>query len=276
VLFLILLLIFLALMVLLWVGSIVLQGFLFTEPTEDLYWRAPAAAAALTVFLGLWTYIVYSAPGRYGTLFLFSPREDKEFTKFQSERLKKTTTFELKKGPQGRHEFRDSETNQRWSRSDAIIVEEDGQKVRFEPDRDEKGNYKTEKARAPAGFGWFLGPGGEQPLQYRDNRGRVMSEESVGRVSVTRWGLIFGNIALNFMHFALWFVCLWLLLRYTWPQSLGLAVVFWLLLTVPLLPMLFGQAEEMATRYKPQVSAARHGLPGGIAAAQRICMMSPS
>jgi hypothetical protein len=44
-------LILLSLIVFFWVGSLFIQGYFYEGPTADLYWRAPAAAAAVTLFL---------------------------------------------------------------------------------------------------------------------------------------------------------------------------------------------------------------------------------
>src|SRR5437879_3719848 len=37
------------------------QGYLYTEPTGGLFWRAPAAATILTIILALWITVDYRA-----------------------------------------------------------------------------------------------------------------------------------------------------------------------------------------------------------------------
>src|SRR5439155_8961007 len=103
------------------------------------------------------------------------------------------------------------------------------------------------------GLEWLVGPGAEQPLRYRDSRGRVMTEDAIGRLSTTRWGLLWGNLFLNLIHFLLWFVCLWLLLRFQWSHALGLAVILWLIMTIFGVPALLAKVETAAT--SPRVSA---------------------
>lgn len=237
--------------VLLVAGSMVLQGYFYTEPAEGIFWRGPAAATVLTAFLGFWTYLsVSSPPGNYDTFFRFSPREENEYTRFKSVKQGKTSTFVQRRNPQGRTEYRDSVSNQRWSRSDAILVDEDGTEVHFEADKDEKGNFKTETAKAPFGMRWLLGAstGAEQPLYYRDPRGRYMTEDAIGRVSVTHWRLIFANVALNGLHLVLWFICLWLIMHFQWTHAVGLSFCCWLAVTIPLLPLLFDQAAALHGR----------------------------
>ena len=51
---------------------------------------------------------------------------------------------------------------------------------------------------------------------------------------------------LNFLHLGVWFVCLWLLLRFQWSHALGLAIVFCLAMTLVVLPMLFTRTERAA------------------------------
>ena len=54
----------LALAVLLWAGTLWFQGYIYSEPAGHLYWRAPAAGIALTLFLAVWGWVAYRAPGR--------------------------------------------------------------------------------------------------------------------------------------------------------------------------------------------------------------------
>src|SRR5579862_6860772 len=49
-----------ALAVLLWTGALGLQGLIYSEPAAKLYWRGPAAGAALTALIGVWCMMTYS------------------------------------------------------------------------------------------------------------------------------------------------------------------------------------------------------------------------
>ena len=51
---LILLVLGVALIVVLWVGTAVLQSYLYTESSPELYWRAPAAGLAIALFVTFW------------------------------------------------------------------------------------------------------------------------------------------------------------------------------------------------------------------------------
>src|SRR4051812_20944743 len=75
---LILLLLWFVLIVMLAAWSLFFQGYIYSEPSAEMYWRAPAAGSALFVFLTLWVIIDYRAPGRYLTLTEFSPYEYQE------------------------------------------------------------------------------------------------------------------------------------------------------------------------------------------------------
>ena len=74
-----------------------------------------------------------------------------------------------------------------------------------------------------------------------------MREDNLGQLSTFRWGVFLACAFLNFFHLALWFVCLWLLLRFQWSHALGLAVIFWLAMTVFGVPALLAKVETAAT-----------------------------
>ena len=68
------------------------------------------------------------------------------------------------------------------------------------------------------------------------------------------------SVLLNFGFLAVWFVCLWLLLRFQWSHALGLAVAFWAAMTLFVLPPLLTRAEEVARQRAGTKTAAL--LPG--------------
>ena len=65
----ILALLFLAVAVILWAVTLFLQGYLYSEPVEQVYWRAPLAGLVMALFVGLWCSFDYKNPGRYGSVF---------------------------------------------------------------------------------------------------------------------------------------------------------------------------------------------------------------
>jgi hypothetical protein len=217
---LIFLLLWAGLVVILWAGSLWLQGYIYSEPAPQLVWSAPVAGTVLAVFLAIWCAIDYKSPGRYGSLFESSSSENPDrFPELWAVKGATTTRYTLTKDAMGRSEYLDKNGKPIPTHPDRIIVKENGEEIAFEPERDANGNYKMRTGRS---------------LLYRDARGREMSEDSPGQLSTIHWGVFLACWFLNFLHFALWFVCLWLLLRFQWSHAFGLALIFWLIMTIVL------------------------------------------
>jgi hypothetical protein len=230
---LILLIIGVAVAALLFVGGAVIQGYLYHQPADGLLWRSAAAGAAVAAFFGLWCSIEARAPKQFGTLLEFSPEERTIFTQFRSERTgdrgKQEIVYNRGKDSLGRVRYYDADEHE-WRRLDngmmtAIIVEENGEKHRFEAEMTPQGLFKVEENR---------------PLRYveKDGQGRVMTDDMIGEISITRYGILFGNLLLNFGHLLVWFLCLWLLMQFHWPHALGLAVGLWLAFGLAVWPLL--------------------------------------
>jgi len=229
---LILVLVWAGLVVLLWAGSVWFQGYIYSEPAPQLAWSAPVAGTVLAAFFALWCWIDYHSPGKYTDLFHFSPREDHPpFTELWAVKGTSSTRYTLTKDAQGRLDYRDANGKPIPTHADRIIAKDDGEEITFEPERDTNGNYKMRTGRS---------------LLYHDARGREMSEDNLGQISTFRWGVFLGAAFLNAFHLALWFACLWLLLRFQWSHALGLAVIFWLISTVLIVPTLLAKVEAAA------------------------------
>jgi hypothetical protein len=232
--------------VLLWGGTYILQAYIYSNPTPDLFWRAPLAAAITTLFLAFWISFDYRRPGSFNTLFDFSAVDDQAYDKFLSVKNKKEIPYAAHKIGKARIEYRDSQ-GKAWTRSDtegavsAIIVEEpDGRKTRFEADMTKEGTFTAKQG---------------EPVRYREEGGkRVMTDSFMGRVTVTRWGLVFGNILLNFGLLVAWFIVLWLLLRFQWPHAFGLALAVWAAF-IFVLPALFRKAEDVSKSRAAQTAS---------------------
>jgi hypothetical protein len=261
----ILALVFLAVMVVLWAGTMFLQGYLYSEPVSQIYWRAPLAALVLTLFLAFWCSLDYRHPRHYNALFDFTARDDEKFDKFIAEKNGKEIPYAARSDAQGRTEYRDPQ-GKKWARSDsegvikAITVQtKDGQKLRFEAELIE-GKFKAAQG---------------QPVRYVevDGEKRVMTDEYIGQVSVVRWGRVLANLFLNFAHWVVWFLCLWLLLRFQWSHALGLGLALWAVLTF-ILPTLFNKTEELAKRnaLPPSTTA----VPGLVSIVGTSCWRSTS
>jgi hypothetical protein len=230
---LILVLIGVAVAVFLALGTILIQGYLYSQPVEGVVWRSAAAGATVAAFFGMWCWLEATSPGRYDTLLSFSPRETLKFDKFWSERTgdrgKQEVLYTRGGDDRGRVVYSDPDRRP-WQRSGdgsmvtAIIVEENGEKRRFEAEMD-KGTFKIDAG---------------QPLRYveSDGRRRVMTDDAVGELSTTRYGLLFGNLLLNLAHLVVWFLCLWMLMEFQWPHALGLAAALCVTFSLLVWPVL--------------------------------------
>jgi hypothetical protein len=248
---LIFLLMFAGLAVLLWAGTLFLQGYIYTEPAEQLYWRAPAAAGGLVVFLAFWCFLESSSweakkPAHFDVLFSFSPTTDISFTEFWAQVENSSAKVHFKKGRGGFLSQDNSSTGfprgTKWAPRDvnnrivtAVFIKlDDGQEVEFQPKMKE-------------GKPIFEKEGGE--VRYVEKNGsRVITERQLEAGTYTAFsaGLFFGNVLLNLLHLGIWFACLWLLLRFQWTHALGLAVVLWLVMMVAIIPMLLEQTRKAA------------------------------
>jgi hypothetical protein len=243
VLFLLLLLTWLVLMGFLFAWTVWFQGYIYTEPATELYWRAPAAGTALTLFLIIWVITDYRAVKNnpdahfpYGPLQELAPAT-KDTTPFPSLYVPTTgnteVEYKLMKVLDGKrmHEVYRRGEEPMPSRPAKVIVEEDGTKTVFEPDRDAKGQFTTERG---------------QPLMYRDKNGRALKEGTFERVASYRFGPFFFGLLLNGTFLVLWFVCMWLLLRYQFWHALGLALVLYAVMLLFVLAPVMTRAEAVA------------------------------
>ena len=234
-----------SLIVILWVTTVFLQGYYYTEPTENIQWQAPAAGTLLAAFFTVWCLLLLnSAPAvgevPYDTLFRFSPHIDMQKEPFREiwvvRKGEKEPVLYKRHGTvtagQAQYEYRDTTIAARpytWSNVEAVLVEVDGQKMRFNVTPAPEGSTYRELV-ADSG-GWTMteyerGPDG-QPRAFR-------------------WSRFSATMMLNASHFLLWFLALWLLLRFNWPHALGLAVIFWLVMSLAILPMILTEAAGRA------------------------------
>jgi hypothetical protein len=259
---------------LLWVGTLFLQGYVYSEPATALHWRAPAVAGALFLFLLVWCLLDYrlydptagdelplDTPFRI-TVSRYEPATEAEHIKTLKDG-KETLYKWQRKGGVGRKEGEyvsvNLEKNRPWSRDangliDGVLVEENGKWVAYKLVRPAGGKFKE----------------GEEARFQEEGGSRVLSESDVkagARRTTFRLGLVVVNVIFNALHFALWFVGLWLLLRYQWAHALGLAVVLWVVMTLAVLPMVFDRAKEAAKASPRPPSRTTWLVPAGGAAA---------
>jgi hypothetical protein len=217
--------------VLFWAGTLFFQGYIYSEPVEQLSWRAPVAGLAMTLVMVLWCFLDHRSHGHYPAPLEFRASEDEEFKSFWSVKQGKEIPYVGKPNAKGILQYYD-QRGDIWKRSDtegvveAIVVEtQDGQKIRFDADLTKDGKFKTEKG---------------EPVRYLEagGRRRIMEDSSIGRVTTTRRGLLAGYALLNLLHLVAWFASLWLLLRFQWSHALGFAVVLWLAMSLIILPLI--------------------------------------
>ncbi len=209
-----------------------IQPYIYTESVQGIAWRAPAAGTLVFGTVLLWVYCDYEHPKEYSTLWEFSPDDNYEYPKLlvpqrggkedEYKRVRRGRAFVYMRGDRPIP-----------TRPEKVIgVRENGQRDVYTPDRDAKGFFKPTEG---------------QGLLYRDADGRVMNEGQLGSISIFHPGRLALNLFLNFLHFAGWFLALWLLLRYQWSHALGLAVVLWLVMIVFILPQVLKRTEDVAS-----------------------------
>jgi hypothetical protein len=214
-------------------GTALIQGYLYNQPVSGISWKSAATGAAVGLFFALWCGLESRAPGRYASLLDFSPREVTTFDTFWAEQTgdsgKRQVRYTRGRNDRGRVTYYDAD-HVPWQRSSsngmvtAIIVEEDGEKKRFEAEL-QNGRFKADEAAR------YVEQGG---------RHRVMTDVDIGEVVTTRYGVLIGNFLLNLAHLLVWFLCLWLLLQFQWPHALGMAFALWLAFSLAVWPIVRG------------------------------------
>jgi hypothetical protein len=248
----------LGLLVLIWVGTLCGQGYIYDSPAEGLHWRAPAAAGALGLFFLLWMLAEYAYPNSTDTIFRFSTEHADDYDHFISVRKneegkEEEIRFDRHSLGSGRFEFRDDQGNS-WSRSSsgmmvALILEEKdpagGDKPvrhRFDAELTKDGKF------APSHAG-----GVTQKLRYHEQDGkRFIIEDELGKVFDYQSGLFYLNLLVNGLHLLVWFLVLWLLLQFQWSHALGFAVICWFAITLGILPEMLGRARDARKRAEAQ------------------------
>jgi hypothetical protein len=252
---LILLVVFVVLSLLLAAWTLFFQGYIYSEPVGAIYWRAPAAGAALTLFLIVWIAFDYNSvhdradEGRYQPLHNFSSKETETYKYLWIYRDGRKEQFTR----QGDKNLYVSKGGKRLPERPFEIIashKAEGDEHVFKPRLDDKGHFKTED--------------GEVRYYEEGNDERYMVESYPGQVSISHFGWLLMALILNLGFLFVWFLCLWLLLEFQWPHALGLAFVAWLI-SLFILPMILTQAEKVRKERLPPKTTAigplRHSSP---------------
>jgi hypothetical protein len=214
------------------------QAYIYTEPGTGFVWRGPAAAAANLAVIAIWVALDYQSGGKYRPIWETSSTEEtKRFTELRVPGpANREDVYRLRPGTRDDYRLNGLPSGQRMPSTPEKIIAVDGdQRYTFEPERDDKGNFKRGKNKASA-----------EPLRYRDEKGRVMLETTLGTLETFRGGLFFANLLVNLLLLGAAFLALWLILRFQWLHALGQAVVLCLVLMLFVLPPLLSRAESVA------------------------------
>jgi hypothetical protein len=239
------------------VGGIFVQGYIYTEPSAQLAWGAPATGAVLCLFVTAWSMIVVfsgSTPTDipYDVIQRFSPTVDKfrnpigELTAIRKGDKKETYKLHKSSPFPGatRSDYRSVRDGKPWNGDnvEAIVIKSDNGDMRFE--------HVPEKQRVQGAYPQFVSGDGWTMTVYDDG--------PTGLPTKFRFGRFIVNLFLNVLHLALWFACLWLLMRFEWFHALLGAFALWLICTLIVLPMLLSYAAGVSqARQTPAPAAAQ-------------------
>lgn len=217
---------------LLYISGLFLQGYFYTEPDEQLWWRAPAAGAILGAFYAVWCLLVFATPGTtptnlpYDTIFRFSPQVEM-FPK-PAERLwaydrdGNVTEYKRQRIDQTRYQYVQASNPRRtWDRTaQKMQLVYNDQKLAFEG-----------QPPGDAGYRAFLSEsGGWEMREYEDGPS--------GMPSAFRWFRFLMNLLLNIGHLALWIFCFWFVMQFHLGHAAGLGTAMWGVATLVVLPLL--------------------------------------
>ena len=220
----------------LWLGSVFLQGWLYSDLANRLPVRALVGGLVLALFHVGWTAIYKADPGRFDTLTNFKTETlDGTYDEFQSVRRvgkeeQKPVRF-VRRGSS--NDFESTQTGRPWNRSDAdgmvvaLLVKEKGsdQPTRFDANLDPRtGNF-----RPP-----------EETRYEADGGKRYMDLSALGKVYRKRSLAYLGNFFANFLHLAVWVAVLWPVMRFSLGHAIGLGLALWGLTMLVVQPILFG------------------------------------
>jgi hypothetical protein len=229
----------------LFVGGLFVQGYIYTEPSAQLRWGAPATGAVLFLFVTFWSLIVVfsgSTPTDipFDVIQRFSPTVDKfrspvsELTAVRKGGNKETYKLHKSSPFPGatRSDYRSVRDGKPWNSDnvEAIVIKSDDGDMRF--------MQVAEDQRARGAYPQFVSDDGWAMTVYDDG--------PTGQPTKFRFGRFVVNLFLNFLHLALWFVCLWLLMRFEWFHALLGACALWLICTLIILPMLLTFAARVS------------------------------
>ena len=275
ILFVILIIVLMSLIVVLWGGTIFIQGYVFTEPAPGIAWRAPVLAAVLTLGYAIWCLSVALSSDAsttnipINTIFRFTPKEDmlrrpaanlwaiKADRNKTGDKAGETILYKSRHVPgklnQEKFQYFDPDAKLPWQSDKVVAIEiqPEGEPARMRFDLLELQSGRLDLVDTKRG----------QYRQFVSSDGWVITEYEEGPSGLPvrfLWSRFLLNVFFNAAHFGAWFLGLWFLLRYQWLHALGLAAVMWLVMTLVILPMLLGYAGQVSEARRSVTAA---GLP---------------
>jgi hypothetical protein len=230
-LFLVIVLLAVVLTAALWFGTVFLQSYFYTEPSDGVFWQAPLAACLLTLFylgwslLNVWGGTKTEIP--YGVLWEFNNRSyltPEPVSEFESKKLREEEPRIFKRDKvAGPYVYKRVDEPDRWSPDGVewIKLKYDNTEYTFVADKQHEGRYRV-----------FVEPTEEWELR----------EVDMGWPTKTFFGRVVVYFFLNAGHLVLWILCCWLVLRFAPAHAVGLGLAMWLLVTLAVFPGLFGRA----------------------------------
>lgn len=221
----------------LFAGTLFFQNIINTQPAEGLTWRAPAAAATLAVFFTAWAFLIVNSDARpgdipYDAIHRFQAEIDmapEAAPKLWALKTDGTKVLYVRRiNDNLKTEYVD-EKKKPYTSSGVVgfEIDNEGNTVKFEQVPVEDSPYRL-----------FQSPEGWRMPEYESGPTGVPTQVRAGR--------FLANLALNLLHLAFWFVCLWLLLQFRFGEAVLAALVIWLFTTLVILPMLLDRAAAIA------------------------------
>lgn len=234
-------------------GTLVAQGYLYQQPADRLPLRALAAALLVGLFLTVWVWIDRGSPGRYDTFFEFAPYQTQEFTEFEAIRwlspdgtrlkvdeagnlIEATAKFRRAGGTRAAP-FLEEGTDSPFQLNGASKTGESFMTaaIRLRPDPDAEPIRLNARLNSKTRVPTYT----NDQRFVEENGSRYVQFDQLGVLYVPSTRTVVIALLLNLLHFVVWFVAFWLILRFTSGHALGLTVVMGLITMLLVMPLLF-------------------------------------
>ncbi len=232
-----------SLSLLFWVGTLFLQSYLYTQPSQNLYWQAPVAGVILAGYITTWCALILYYPTAdpnnipYDTIFRFNIIEDMVKDKKPVKELKvipkKGEPLIFKRHsvpppPGVLHKWKyQNDSDKPWpGNAQAILLTHEGEEFRFAPVNPGDDRFFSDKG------GWYLD---------------VDGNGTDGKPQARRFGRFVSNVSINLVFLALWIGAMFLV-RFLVGHGLLIGVLLWLVITLTLMPMLLSYSAETSQK----------------------------